>query len=237
MKAAGSVQSELQPPKKTADNPGARLPSMLKQDEPVNVTAKALDYDGTSSRAVYTGAAQLWQQDTSVKGDSITIDDKSGDLSASGSVATTSMLEQTNKDNKKERVRSVATSAEFLYEEALRRATYTGNAHMTGPQGEMTAEKIELYLKESGDEIERAEAYDAQNKLSLREQERTTTGSHLTYTSADDQYVVTGTPVKIVDNCRRETTGRTLIFHRATDSIVVDGNGFRTQTRGGGSCR
>ena len=31
---------------------------------------------------------------------------------------------------------------------------------MTGPEGDMTAARIELYLKESGDELMRAEAYE-----------------------------------------------------------------------------
>jgi hypothetical protein len=54
------------------------------------------------------------------------------------------MLEQMNNDKKKERVRSVATAGAFQYEEARRLATYTGDAHMTGPQGDMTAARIEL---------------------------------------------------------------------------------------------
>jgi lipopolysaccharide export system protein LptA len=106
---------------------------------------------------------------------------------------------------------------------------------MTGPQGDMTAAKIELYLKPSGDELERAEAYDA---LTLREQNRTTTGARMTYTTDDEKYVVTGTPVEIVDECGRHTTGKTLTFTKATDTIVVDGsNQIRTQTKGGGKCQ
>jgi hypothetical protein len=43
--------------------------------------------------------------------------------------------------------------------------------------------------------------------------------------------------VTIVDQCGRETTGKTLTFIRATDSIVIDGNQqIRTQTKGGGKC-
>ena len=73
----------------------------------------------------------------------------------------------------------------MTYEDADRRLTYTGDAHMSGPDGDMKAAKIELYLKPSGDELERAEAYDA---LTLREQNRTTTGLRLTYTTADEKY-------------------------------------------------
>ena len=46
----------------------------------------------------------------------------------------------------------------------------------------------------------------------------------------------TGLPVAIVDQCGRETKGRTLTFHKATDTIQIDGNDrARTQTKGGGA--
>ena len=144
------------------------------------------------------------------------------------------MLEQTNKEKKKERVRSIATAKDLKYEDAVRRLTYTGDAHLSGPEGDMTAATIELYLKESGDELERCEAYES---VTLREQNRKTTGERMTYTPDDERYVIVGAPVKIVDQCERETTGRTLTFLKATDNIVVDGNQqTRTQTKGGGKC-
>jgi lipopolysaccharide transport protein LptA len=210
---------------------------MLKQDQPVNVTADTLDYDGSTSRAVYTGKAQLWQGDTTLKGDSIALDDKTGDLTATGAATRTVLVQEAKeKPGQKDRVASTATAKDFKYEEALRRATYTGEAHLSGPQGDMTAGKIELYLKASGDELDRLEAYD---EVTLREQSRRkTTGARLTYFSADERYLVTGTPVTIVDECGRETTGRTLTFFRTTDRIVVDGNEqIRTQTSGKSTCK
>jgi lipopolysaccharide export system protein LptA len=106
---------------------------------------------------------------------------------------------------------------------------------MSGPEGDMTADRIELYLKPSGDELERAEAYE---KVVLREQSRETKGSKLIYTTANETYVVTGSPVQILDQCQRETIGKTLTFNKGADSIVVDGNAqIRTQTKGGnGNC-
>jgi lipopolysaccharide transport protein LptA len=230
------VKSVLKPAPREAPSGGqsVRMPSMLKQDQPVNVTAVTMDYDGVTSKARYDGSAQLWQGDTSIKGETLVIDGKAGDLSATG-VASATTLEQTGKEGKKkERIRSTATAQDLKYEDALRRLTYTGEAHMIGPQGDMTAATIELYLKPSGDELERAEAYEA---VTLREQNRKTTGTRMTYTTADERYIVVGAPVKIVDQCERETTGRTLTFLKATDRIVVDGNQeTRTQTKGGGKC-
>jgi len=237
MLAWGEVKSVLQPPKKSA-NSGTKLPSMLKQDQAVTITGESLDYDGVASRAVYDGSAQLWQGDTSIKGDSIGIDDKSGDLTADGSVVTTTSVEQTDKDKKKERVRSTATADSFKYEDARRLAAYRGGVHFTGGQGDLTAQSIDLYLKSSGDEVDRAEASDPKGGLVLREQGRKTVGSRMTYTSADDRYDVGGTPVSITDQCGRVTSGRTLTFRKATDTIEVDGNQrVRTQTKNGEKCQ
>jgi lipopolysaccharide export system protein LptA len=184
--------------------------------------------------AAYAGNAQLYQGETFIKGSTILIDENTGDLAANGSVTTVISLEQETKDKRKERVRSVASAADLKYEEAVRRATYTGDAHVIGQQGDMTATKIELYLKPSGDELERVEAYE---NVTLRDQNRKTTGARMTYFSADERYVVTGAPVTIVDQCGRDTTGKTLTFYKATDRIVVDGNEqFRTQTKGAGTC-
>ena len=91
-----------------------------------------------------------------------------------------------------------------------------------------------MYLKPSGDELERVEGYE---KVTLRDQNRKTTGARMTYLSADERYVVTGAPVTIVDQCGRDTTGSTLTFYKATDRIVVDGNEqVPTQTKGVGNC-
>jgi lipopolysaccharide export system protein LptA len=122
--------------------------------------------------------------------------------------------------------------------EAQRRAGYTGDAHLSGPQGDITADKIDLYLKESGDEVDRAEAFAGESTVvTIREQNRKTTGTHLTYTSADDRYVIVGKPATNVDACGNQTTGATLTFVKATDTITVDGNGFRTETKGTGECK
>jgi lipopolysaccharide transport protein LptA len=228
---AQKVKSVLQPAK-AGDESGTKMPSMLKEDQPVNVTATTLEYDGTTSKTSYTGTVMLWQGDTSIKAETIVIDGKTGDLTASA-VTSATMLEQTDrKTNKKERVRSIANAKDLKYEDDRRRLTYSGEAHMSNADADMTAEKIELYLKPSGDELDRAEAYEA---VTVREQNRKTTGTRMTYTTADERYIIVGAPVRIVDQCDRETTGKTLTFLKASDSILVDGNQqARTQTKGGG---
>jgi LPS export ABC transporter protein LptC/lipopolysaccharide transport protein LptA len=240
VKAAGNVKSTLKPPKKGSEESGpsgTKVPSMLKPDQDVTVTAGLLEYDGAASKATYSGEARLYQGETTIKADTISIDDKNGNLTASGGaqpVATSMTREEKNADNV-ERVSSAATAKSLQYDDASRRLTYTGDAHVTGSSGDMTAVRIELYLKTSGDELDKVEAYDT---VTLREQTgRKTTGNRMTYLSANEQYIITGTPVIVLEPCGRETRGRTLTMYKATDRIVVDGNEqARTQTKAGANC-
>ena len=86
LKAAGEVRSLLKPADKTKDPKAkaTRVPGMLKDDKPVNVTAAYLDYDGGNSLTTYTGAARLWQDDTTILGETIILDETSGDLKSHG---------------------------------------------------------------------------------------------------------------------------------------------------------
>jgi lipopolysaccharide transport protein LptA len=237
VKAVGGVSSSLRPAKKqaggTADG-DPKVPSMLKQDEPVSVTANELQYDGQASKATYTGSAQLWQGQTKVKGGSITIDDKSGDLTALGGVTTTTMLVREGKDKKKERVESRGEGKEFRYEESVRRATYSGDAHLVGPQGDIRAVTIELFLKESGDEVERAEGHERVTVVA--EKGRKATGDELKYASADGRYDLSGKPAIFSEPCARETTALTLTFFEASDRLIVNGSPQRpTATKSDGT--
>ena len=158
-----------------------KTPGLLKDDQPANVTSTNLDYDGEHDKAIYTGSARLWQGDTAVAGDTITIDQTTGDLyanSTNGLIRTTMMLEQLDsKTQQSRKVLTVATGKDMHYEDALRRTTYTTSAHVNGPQGDLRGVKIELYFVEGGGSLERAEAYD---DVIIKTDERTTTGNRMT---------------------------------------------------------
>lgn len=241
------------PAAKTEAADGVKVPSLLKQTEPVNVRSNRLDYDGASSLATYEGNASLWQEETTIKADKIVVDDKTGNLRATTNVTTSMTL--TEPDDKaapgkpagskpappkpgaspaKPAVEPTITKADdLLYEDAKHRATYTGNAHMSGPSGDVTGDKIQLFLAEEGGELERAEA---DGNVISRQETRRAYGHHLTYVAKDAIYTMTGTPVKLYDqtptNCRI-TEGTTLIFDRGLNTSTASGNntaGQRTRT-------
>jgi LPS export ABC transporter protein LptC len=109
-------------------------------------------------------------------------------------------------------------------------------SRLSGPQGDISAVRIELVLAKTGSQLERLEANTA---VTVRLDTRVATGDRLTYFTEDERYVITGiatVPVKIVEECR-ETSGRTVTFFKSTERIIVDGNEeVRTQSKRGGPC-
>ncbi len=204
-----------------------RVPAMLKQDDMVTVTSNRLDYDGTASRAVYDGDARLWQAETEIRAGTITLDDKSGNLTAQTNVKTQFFFQQEDaKTKQKKLVRQDGAADAFMYDDAKRVATYTTNAVLNGPEGNLTADKVELHLNAKTNELERVEAYD---NVTLKEGVRTVTGSRLTYVVAEDRYVMSGMagkPVYLMEKGQTSCTemiGPKLIFRRTTHSMKVEG--------------
>jgi lipopolysaccharide export system protein LptA len=224
--AAPAAGKGVQKPPATEVAKDGKMPSMLKQDEPVNVTANRLSYDGGGGLATYSGNAKLWQGATQIQAATITLDDKKGNLTGEGKVVTLMLLTDTDPKSKATKTtQTIGRAQSFVYDDARRLATYTTEAHLNGAQGDVRADKLELYLGEGGQDLERAEAYGA---VTVKEGIRTATGTRLTYTAAEDQYLMTGTvgtPVILIEEtpgkCTR-TQGTRLTFRRTVERIVMD---------------
>jgi lipopolysaccharide transport protein LptA len=201
---------------------------MLKEDQPVNINSRSLSYDGTASRAVFDGEVFLFQKETSIRAGNITIDDKTGDLTAAGGVTTNVVFVHEDKDKKKTREKSAGAAREFRYEEAQRRATYTGKASLNGFGGDLSAESIELYLDPSGDEVERVIG---RNAVKFVMGKREFTGSFFNYVAADERYVLEGKPMVATDPCGK-TNGLKLIYLKATDTTTIEGGPMRASSQG-----
>jgi lipopolysaccharide export system protein LptA len=236
MKADTNVRSVMQQSKDAKKDANAvKMPSMLKEDKPVHVKSNRLDYDGDKSVAIYSGNAHLWQDDTDIKADTITLEDKTGNLHAATSVTTRMTLEEADdkpsagKTPKTPSQPTTTTADDLVYEDAKHRATYTGNPHMKGPDGDVTADKIELFLAEQGGQLERAEA---DGNVVSKQENRRAYGKHLTYVSKEDIYTMVGLPAKVYDdvapNCKY-TEAATVTFKKAANTTAASGAGTITQ--------
>jgi lipopolysaccharide export system protein LptA len=210
-----------------------KVPSLLNQDQPVTIRSNRLEYDGSASHAVYTGAVRLTQPGgTELQAESIELDDKSGNLTADTKVRTKMMLDDVDpKTKQRTSTETTGTADHFVYEDAKRLATYTSAgtvlAHLVGAIGDLTAKRLDLFLKPEENELERLEA---DGTVTTIENNRTAHGRHLTYTASDETYVMVGSPVEMVaketTSCKQTLAG-SLRFQRAVDNITTEGSPVR----------
>ena len=234
MAATGEVSSVMEPAAARDGTTPARTPALLDSAQAVYASAAALEYDSQQRRGTYTGRARLWQGDTNIRAERIVLDEARGDLAASGGVQSTLAIDAPATPPPAGAPRGTIARGETMrYDDAARTATYATTARMSGPQGDLAADRIALVLGSEGRALERIEG---QGSVVARVEGRDARGATLTHLTSDGRYVLTGTPVQFTEDCR-VTTGRTLTFFGAAGRIIVDGNdATRTTTKGGGKC-
>ena len=212
----------------------SKVPSVLKPNDPVNITANRLQYQGTASKAIYSGNVMMWQEGdgATIKGDALTLDDKTGNLEVNGNAITNFVLEETDtKTGQKKRTPTTGKAATFVFDDKRRLGTYTGDAQLDGPQGNLTAHRIEIFLKPNANEVERLEAYAQGKPVTIKESRRTVTGQHLTYTAENDSYLMVGTPVIGIEVDEKDPRtcafmeGASLTFQRGAQTGQLQGVG------------
>jgi lipopolysaccharide export system protein LptA len=262
---ATEVKTALAPQKnaqtRDSSTSGIAIPGLLKQDQAANINASALDYRGQDGQAVYRGGATLWQGSTTIRADAISLDQQKSNLVATGSAKSTLELDtglssgsgnEIRYDDQKRLVTysgaplppttergAGSAGARIGAPSDARRAVPVRDAQLSGPQGDLRGERIEIALAKEGNKVERLEGYTG---VTLKLDKRTAVGSRLTYYASEERYVMSAagtTRVTVTDvqtapsgavTCR-ETVGRTLTFYKSTDTISVDGNDQnRTET-------
>ena len=237
------VQSIMFPSKPGAKD-ARRTPGLMRQDQPVNGVSRELVYTGGENASIeLIGSVILVQgekSETQIRGEKITIDGKTGNLVAQGSVISQMIVQDVNPTTKvRETTRATGYGQQMQYDDALRKVTYTTKAHVIGPQGDLTAETIVLTLGANGQDIEKLEA---SGDVTMKEIDRTTIGDELTYDAAKQEYHVTGKGRLVrtfhtsAEGCRR-SDGSSLTYTRGTDNVrLVGGTQTRTQTASDTSC-
>jgi lipopolysaccharide export system protein LptA len=143
------------------------------------------------------------------------------------------------------------TSREATYDDASRRADFTGGVIVESADGTMRGQLATVYLqpaKNAGDSVATAsllggkvERVVMSGKVEIMQPGRRATGQQVVYTAQDGMLVMTGlpgAPPKMIDEARGAITGASLRFHAGDNSVVVSngtdgvaGQRVRTETR------
>jgi lipopolysaccharide export system protein LptA len=225
VEAAGKVQAVFA----AGAQEGERGATLFDASQSIIVVCDKLRFDEASGEGSYTGKpANLFQDNGNrIRGDVITMNEKTGVLSAAGNVTTSLPLAATADGGAKGN--STGRAGHFEFDDAKRRAVFAKAAQLDGSQGNLRAERIELTLAAEGNDLQRL---NAAGNVEVFVEDRKASGDSLVYHPSDERYVIDGTPVRLVRACQ-ESAGRTLTFYRGSERVLVDGHESRVQTKGG----
>jgi lipopolysaccharide export system protein LptA len=238
--AEGDVKttySDLKP------QPGGAL---LSSSSPIHVTARSMTVHGSSTIALYTGDARLWQDANVVEAQSIAFDRDHRSMIAGGSVVpqtvSTVLVQadqlQGNKGGKS--IPITITSTRLIYADNERKAHFEGDVVAKGADVTIIAKKMDAFLQARGSTNRsfsgagKLDKIVAEEEVVITQADRRANGDLLTYTASDDKFVLTGGPPSIFDAEHGKITGVSLTFFRHDDRVLVEGNNSSptvTQTR------
>jgi lipopolysaccharide export system protein LptA len=222
-----------------------------------HISADAVSGSTASGNVVYAGHARLWQGDSVLEADQIQLWRDEKKMQATGHVVaafpqTAGALDQSF--GKQSVAPAKAPSGPVLWTVRAPSLTYwddQGKAHLEGgvsassQQGSLTSKALDLFLTPPGTPPGAATGTPtapagrqlnrvvAQGNVIVRQGERRGVAEQAEYTAADEKFVLSGGQPTLIDDASSDTTtGRSLTFFVANDTILIDSQeGSRTLTK------
>jgi lipopolysaccharide export system protein LptA len=208
--------------------------AMLASSDPIHVTARKMTAHQNTGIALYTGGSRLWQGANIVEAPIIEFNRNNRSLVAedrshSATAPVTSVFVQKDKDGKLTPVN--VNARKLTYVDAERRARYEGGVMARTTDGVLTADHVDIFLKESGTAASspqptpsQLDRIIAQGNVIMAQPGRRGSGDKLTYFQDDGRFVLTGGSPVISDAEHGTVRGATLTFFSKDDRVLVEGS-------------
>lgn len=233
LKANGNVKTTS-----TQQQASGNAPSLFQPGKPVYGSSETLVYASAKGNATYAGSADaqavLQQQDSRVAGDTITVENSTRNLSASGKVTSKFLIAPPPKAGESGKPATPSAVQQYhmngdtmKYVDDTRIATYTGKpATMKSTDGNIEAVQLDLTLAKDSQTLEHLVADGT--VFATLPGNREASGTHLIYEASTDSYTLTGTsarPARIkVPNTNRpdcaKSFGAKLVFPRGGGAVT-----------------
>jgi lipopolysaccharide export system protein LptA len=113
--------------------------SFTSSDEPVEVTAQSLEFDYRTRVLTYRGDVIAEQGDVQLRADSLTLDLTKGEAAELHSVVAEGNVRFAKGDRR-------ARADHAVYDQSLRRITLSRNAVLEDPRGNVSGDRVQVYL-------------------------------------------------------------------------------------------
>ena len=242
--AEGDVKSTYSELKEQPDG------ALLAASSPIHVTARNMTaHNAPAVSASYSGSARLWQDANVIEAPSIQFDRDHRSVVAEGTSArpAQTVLVQIERLSVNEpgtqrgakmsslgRSSPITITAKRLsYVDSDRKVHYEGGVVARGADFTASSRTADAYLlarsQTTGSQAlsapGRLDLLVAQGDVTIQQTNRRAQGQTLTYTAADDKFVLTGGPPSIFDAEQGKITGVSLTFFRRDDRVLVEGEG------------
>jgi lipopolysaccharide export system protein LptA len=207
-------------------------PMMNFGNGPTHVTSARLSGNSKRGQAIYSGNARMWQGDSVLEADEIEIQRLPGSLEGRGSVMAV-FLGRAGDDGKSDKpVVWRVSAAHLLYTESDGRVHMTGGVRAVSTEATIRSQTLDVYLVTDSHGQRRLDHAVALGNVTVQQRDRQGAADRGDYFAADQKYVLSGGQPTLVDEENGTTTGHSLTFFQASDTILVESNtGTRTLTR------
>ncbi|HEV8701980.1 MAG TPA: LptA/OstA family protein [Candidatus Polarisedimenticolia bacterium] len=220
LQARGDVRTVSQPG--PAGAPGA--PGFAPRS-PISFQARTLAVDQKADRAVYGGAARVWQEGNSLQGEEIVIDRAARQLQATGNVMGRFTARPAKPGGSSARpVVTAITASSLVLDDAQGVGRYRDNVRLTREDAVLTADAMDAFLAErDGSRV--LDRIEARGSVAIKKAQSFGTARTALYQAGPDLLILEddGGLAEVVDAATGRTLrGRTLTFDLAGDRILTE---------------
>ena len=217
LQARGDVRTVSQP----GSSGGSTAPGFASRSA-ISFQARTLVADQRADRAVYSGAARVWQEGNSLQGEEIVLDRLARQLRATGNVM--ARFTQRPAGPASRPVVTAITAASLVLDDAQGVGRYRDRVHLTREDAVLTADAMDAYLleREGGRTLDRIEA---RGSVAIKKAQSFGTAGSALYQAGRDTLVLEDEEglAEVVDAATGRTLrGRTLTFDLAGDRILTE---------------
>jgi lipopolysaccharide export system protein LptA len=216
---------------------------------PAHISADSLSGSTTSGHVIYRGHARLWQGESVIDAEQIEVWRDEKKIQATGHVVALFQQEASQVPGPTTKTVSQAEGP-TLWHISAPMLTYwneQGKAHLEGgvtatsQQGQLVSRTLDVFIQNAPSQTVTGAQAPGRGQLTralakgavvVRQADRRGTAEQADYTAADGKFVLSGGLPTLTDATGDTTTGRSLTFYVASDTILVDSQeGSRTLTK------
>jgi LPS export ABC transporter protein LptC len=216
---------------------------------PAHISADSLSGSTTSGHVVYRGRARLWQAESVIDAEQIEIWRDEKKMQATGHVVAVFPQEASQIPGPTTKTVSQTegpalwhiTAPTLTYWNDLGKAHLEGGVTATSQQGQLVSRTLDVFTQNAPSQTVTGAQAPVRGQLTralakgavvVRQGDRRGLAEQADYSAADGKFVLSGGQPTLTDASGDTTTGRSLTFFIASDTILVDSQeGSRTLTK------